>query len=91
VLSEATHDTRPITGDKTSVVDDVVMQGGKVGKDMCDWYVQYLAGNAGYSGEDTKQYERSTVSTERLWETSVMGAFPGNVMRARPNTGEHHR
>ena len=86
-----TQTTRLIAGITATVVHDVVSQDGQVREDTWDWYAQDRDGNVWYLGEDTKEYEHGTQSTEGSWETGVKGAKPGIVMPAHPRVGQMNR
>lgn len=78
------HRTKVIEGITTTVVHDVVEEGGKVTEDTHDWYAQDRLGNVWYLGERSKEYHGGQVDTSGSWQAGVNGGQAGIVMPADP-------
>jgi hypothetical protein len=91
VVITVTRETRKILGVTTTVVHDVVTEGGQVTEDTYDWYAQDREGNVWYFGEATTKTEGGKSSTEGSWEAGVNGAKPGVIMEAHPKVGDIYR
>lgn len=89
--TEVTRDTKVVMGVHTVVVHDVVATDDRVTEDTFDWYAQDRAGNVGYFGEDTKQFDGGAVDTTGSFEAGVAGALPGIVMLGHPQVGDAYR
>ena len=48
------------------------------------------AGNVWYFGEDSKEFQDGSVSTEGSWQAGVNGAEPGILMEAHPQRGDKY-
>jgi hypothetical protein len=83
--------TKRILGIDARVVHDIATEDGKVVEDTYDWYAQDEDGNVWYLGEDTKEYDDGTVSTEGSWQAGVDGAQPGVVLPGHPKVGQAYR
>jgi hypothetical protein len=84
------HRTRVIEGIASTVVHDVVREGGELVEDTYDWYAQDRLGNVWYLGERTKELENGhVVSREGSWEAGVGDAQAGIAMPA--GAEGHHR
>jgi hypothetical protein len=91
VVITVMRDTKKILGVTTTVVHDVVTQGGQVVENTWDWYAQDREGNVWYFGEATTKTEAGKSSTEGSWEAGVNGAKPGFIMEAHPKVGDTYR
>jgi hypothetical protein len=91
VVITVTRETKNILGVATTVVHDVVTEGGQVAEDTWDWYGQDREGNVWYFGEATTKTERGKSSTEGSWQAGVNGAKPGVIMEAHPKVGDIYR
>jgi hypothetical protein len=91
VVITVTRDTKKILGVTTTVVHDVVTEGGQVVEDTLDWYAQDRQGNVWYFGEATTKSEGGKSSTEGSWQAGVNGARPGFIMEAHPKVGDSYR
>jgi hypothetical protein len=91
VLITVTHETKKILGVTTTVVHDLVTEGGQVTEDTWDWYAQDREGNVWYFGEATTKTEGGKKSTEGSWEAGVKGAKPGVIMEGHPKVGDDYR
>lgn len=87
---EVTHATKEILGVLTTVVIDRVYLGADLIEETSDWYAQDAHGNVWYFGEDSKEFDGGTVSTEGSWEAGVDGAFPGIIMLGDPKIGQKY-
>jgi len=86
-----THRTKVIEGITTTVVHDVVLEGGKVTEDTHDWYAQDRLGNVWYLGELSKEYGAGgQVDTSGSWQAGVHGGQAGIVMPAHPVVGRSY-
>jgi hypothetical protein len=83
--------TKKIVGVTTTVVHDLVTEGGQVTEDTWDWYAQDREGNVWYFGEATTKTEGGKTSTEGSWEAGVNGAKAGVIMEAHPKVGDNYR
>jgi hypothetical protein len=90
-LVTVTPRKRVVDGVTTTVVHDVVHRNGRLLEDTYDWYAQDASGNVWYFGEDTKEYDGTSVDTAGSWEAGVDGAKAGIVMLAHPSTGAAYR
>jgi hypothetical protein len=84
------HRTKVIEGVTTTVVHDVVMEGGEVTEDTYDWYAQDRLGNVWYLGERSREFEDEHVDTSGSWQAGINGAQAGIVMPARPVVGRSY-
>jgi hypothetical protein len=91
VVITVTRETKKILGVTTTVVHDVVTEGGKLVEDTWDWYAQDREGNVWYFGEATTKTEGGKSSTEGSWQAGVAGARPGVIMEAHPKVGDSYR
>lgn len=91
VVITVMHETKKILGVSTTVVHDLVSQGGHVTEDTWDWYSQDREGNVWYFGEATTKTEGGKSSTEGSWEAGVNGAKAGVIMEAHPKVGDNYR
>jgi hypothetical protein len=91
VVITVTHETKKILGVTTTVVHDVVTEGGQITEDTWDWYAQDRDGNVWYFGEATTKTEGGRSSTEGSWQAGVNGAKPGMIMEAHPKVGDLYR
>jgi hypothetical protein len=88
VVITVARETKTILGVPTTVVHDVVTEGGQVAEDTWDWYAQDREGNVWYFGEATTKTEGGKSSTEGSWQAGVNGAKPGKIMEAHPKVGD---
>jgi len=88
-----THQIKRILGVTTTVVHDLAYENGVLVEDTFDWFVQDVAGNVWYFGEDTKELDPdgNVISTAGSWEAGVDGAMPGIIMLAHPHLGDRYR
>jgi hypothetical protein len=91
VVITVMRETKKILGVTTTVVHDVVSEGGKVTEDTWDWYAQDRDGNVWYFGEATTKTEGGQTSTEGSWGAGVNGAKAGVIMEAHPKVGDNYR
>ncbi|MFL5779477.1 MAG: hypothetical protein ACJ761_11135 [Chloroflexota bacterium] len=83
-----TDETKLIDGVTCVVVDDRLTLDGTLAEKTSDYYVQDLAGNVWYFGEDTAELEDGKVkSREGTWHAGVDGAQAGIFMEADPVVG----
>jgi len=85
-----TAKTKVISGVTCVVIDDRLTLSGVLEEKTFDYYVQDLAGNVWYFGEDTQELNEKgkVVSTEGTWHAGVDGAVPGIFMPAEPKVGD---
>ena len=88
-VTTVTSRTEVVAGVTCVVVDDKLWLNGKLEETTLDYYVQDVAGNVWYFGEDTQELDANgnIVSTEGSWHTGVDGAVPGIFMEAVPVVG----
>jgi hypothetical protein len=91
VVITVTRETKKILGVTTTVVHDVVTEGGRVVEDTWDWYAQDREGNVWYFGEATTKTDGGKSSTEGSWQAGLNGARPGFIMEAHPKAGDSYR
>jgi hypothetical protein len=84
-----TSKTKVLDGVRTVVVDDRLYHGSVLSERTSDYYVQDVAGNVWYFGEDTAELDRNghVKNTEGTWHAGVDGAEPGIYMEADPVVG----
>jgi len=89
VVTTVTSRTEVVAGVTCVVVDDKLFLNGKIAENTLDYYVQDVAGNVWYFGEDTQELDENgnIVSTEGSWHAGVDGAVPGIFMEANPVVG----
>jgi hypothetical protein len=82
-----------IQGVRTTVVNDVLYEGGMLREKTTDWYAPDNAGNVWYFGEATAVYNRQgrVVDTEGSWQAGVDGAVAGIIMPANPGPTDAYR
>lgn len=87
-----TNRTKVIHGVGCRVVEDQLFLNGKLGEDTIDYYVQDLAGNVWYFGEDTRILDGAgkVTSTEGTWHSGRDGAVAGIFMEATPIVGHSY-
>ena len=85
-----TAQTKVISGVTCVVIDDRNTLSGVLEEKTFDYYVQDIAGNVWYFGEDTQELNEKgkVVSTEGTWHAGVDGAVPGIFMPAEPKVGD---
>jgi len=88
-VTTVTSRTQVVAGVTCIVVDDKLWLNGKLEETTLDYYVQDVAGNVWYFGEDTQELDANgnIVSTEGSWHAGVDGAVPGIFMEANPVVG----
>jgi hypothetical protein len=88
-----TRDHKTIEGVPVVVVLDVATDSHHHTLEAtADWFVQDIAGNVWYFGEDTKSYDpNGTVDTSGSWTAGVSGATPGLIMEAHPQVPDAYR
>jgi len=87
-----TNETRKVMEVTATVVHDTVWLEGEMIEDTYDWYAQDKEGNVWYLGEDSKEYEKgNVVSNKGSWEAGVDGAKAGIMMPANPSVGDSYR
>jgi hypothetical protein len=88
-ITTVTSRTEVVAGVTCVVVDDKLWLNGKLEETTLDYYVQDVAGNVWYFGEDTQELDANgnIVSTEGSWHAGVDGAMPGIFMEANPVVG----
>lgn len=91
VVITVMRETKKIVGVTTTVVHDLVTEGGQIAEDTWDWYAQDRDGNVWYFGEATTKTEGGKSSTEGSWEAGVKGAKAGVIMEAHPKVGDNYR
>jgi hypothetical protein len=81
--------TKVIDGVECRIVEDRLFLDGKLAEVTTDYYVQDLAGNVWYFGEDTRTLDANgTVKTTGgSWHSGVDGASAGVFMEASPVVG----
>jgi len=84
-----TSRTEVVAGVPCVVVDDKLWLNGELEETTLDYYVQDVAGNVWYFGEDTQELDANgnITSTEGSWRSGVDGAVPGIFMEANPVVG----
>jgi hypothetical protein len=84
-----THQTKTILGIRATVVDDRVIEKGRVVERTHDYYAQDRAGNVWYLGEDTATYkpDARVESREGTFRAGRDGARGGIFMPAHPRVG----
>jgi hypothetical protein len=82
-----------IQGVTTTVVKDVLYEGGVLREKTTDWYAPDNAGNVWYFGEATAVYNNhgQVVDREGSWEAGVHGAVAGIIMTANPGPTDAYR
>jgi hypothetical protein len=82
-----------IQGVKTTVVNDVLYEGGVLREKTTDWYAPDDSGNVWYFGEATAVYNKQgrVVDTEGSWRAGVDGAVAGIIMPANPGPTDAYR
>jgi hypothetical protein len=86
-----THRTKVIEKITTTVVRDVVKEGGRVIEATHDWYAQDRLGNVWYLGELSKEFGHGgQVDTSGSWQAGVNGGQAGIVMPAEPVVGRDY-
>jgi hypothetical protein len=82
-----------IQGVTTTVVNDVLYEGGVLREKTTDWYAPDNAGNVWYFGEATAVYNNQghVVDTEGSWQAGVDGAVAGIIMTANPGPTDAYR
>lgn len=82
-----------IQGVRTTVVNDVLYEGGVLREKTTDWYAPDNAGNVWYFGEATAVYNNKgqVVDTEGSWQAGVDGAVAGIIMPANPGPTDAYR
>lgn len=87
-----TNRTKVIHGAECRVVEDQLFLNEKLGEDTIDYYVQDLAGNVWYFGEDTRILDAAgkVTSTEGTWHSGRDGAVAGIFMEATPIVGHSY-
>jgi hypothetical protein len=85
-----TQSTKKILGIRATVVDDRVIEHGRVVERTHDYYAQDKAGNVWYLGEDTATYKPNgrVDSREGTFRAGRDGARGGIFMPARPDVGQ---
>ena len=82
-----------ILGVTTTVVNDVLYEGGVLREKTTDWYAPDNSGNVWYFGEATAVYNKKgqVVDTEGSWQAGVDGAVAGIIMTANPGPTDAYR
>ena len=82
-----------IQGVTTTVVNDVLYEGGVLREKTTDWYAPDNSGNVWYFGEATAVYNNQgqVVDTEGSWQAGVDGAVAGIIMTANPSPTDAYR
>jgi hypothetical protein len=85
--------SKMIQGVSTTVVNDVLYEGGALREKTTDWYAPDNSGNVWYFGEATAVYNNKgqVVNTEGSWEAGVNGAIAGIIMTANPGPTDAYR
>jgi hypothetical protein len=85
-----THGTKKILGIRATVIDDRVIEHGRVVERTQDYYAQDKAGNVWYLGEDTATYKPNgqVESREGTFRAGRDGARGGIFMPAHPKVGQ---
>jgi hypothetical protein len=85
--------TKLIQGVTTTVVNDVLYEGGALREKTTDWYAPDNSGNVWYFGEATAVYNNKgrVVSREGSWQAGVNGAVAGIIMTANPGPTNAYR
>jgi hypothetical protein len=85
-----THRTKKILGIRATVIDDRVIEHGRVVERTSDYYAQDKAGNVWYLGEDTATYKPNgqIESREGTFRAGRRGARGGIFMPAHPKVGD---
>ncbi len=85
--------SKMIQGVSTTVVNDVLYEGGALREKTTDWYAPDNSGNVWYFGEATAVYNKKgqVVSTEGSWQAGVNGAVAGIIMTANPGPTDAYR
>ena len=88
-VTTVTGRTEIVAGVTCTVVDDKLWLNDKLEETTLDYYVQDVAGNVWYFGEDTQELDANgnIVSSEGSWHAGVDGAVPGIFMEATPVVG----
>ena len=88
-ITTVTSRTEVVNGVTCVVVDDKLWLNGQLEETTLDYYVQDIAGNVWYFGEDTQELgpNGNITSTEGSWRAGVNGAVPGIFMEADPVVG----
>jgi hypothetical protein len=84
---------KTVAGVSCVVVADVLTAAGKPIERTHDWYVQDVAGNVWYFGEQTATFDAqgAIVSRDGSWKAGADGARAGIFMPARPTLGATHQ
>jgi hypothetical protein len=91
-IMKVTSGTKSIMGVTSVVVDDRVIENGKLTEHTYDWYAQDKKGNVWYFGEDSREIKNGKVtSTGGSWEAGKNGAEPGIIVPASPKVGKTYR
>ncbi|MEO6350618.1 MAG: hypothetical protein ABIP53_08200 [Candidatus Limnocylindrales bacterium] len=92
-IIHVTHRTKIVAGVQATVIEDTLVQDGRVREHTIDWYAQDDHGNVWYLGERTATYDRrgNIEDTEGSWETGVDGARAGIFMPAQPHVGDSYQ
>ena len=82
-----------IQGVSTTVVKDLLYEGGVLREKTTDWYAPDNSGNVWYFGEATAVYNKKgqVVDREGSWEAGVDGAVAGIIMTANPGPTDAYR
>jgi hypothetical protein len=85
--------TRMIDHVRTRIVNDRVVEAGRVTERTSDYYAQDRCGNVWYFGEDTAELDRHghVTSREGSFHAGVDGAEPGVFMQRHPQIGRKFR
>ncbi len=100
VIVTVTDKTKLIEGVTCRVVNDVVLDDGKVREDTDDWFAQDLDGNVHYCGEEVKDFEvfegddpvaPELVAIDGSFKVGRDGAKSGILVPAFPEVGDSYR
>jgi hypothetical protein len=82
-----------IQGVTTTVVNDVLYEGGVLREKTTDWYAPDNSGTVWYFGEATAVYNKKgqVVNREGSWQAGVHGAVAGIIMPASPGPTDAYR
>jgi hypothetical protein len=82
-----------IQGVTTTVVNDVLYEGGELREKTTDWYAPDNSGNVWYFGEATAVYNKKgqVVNREGSWQAGVNGGVAGIIMTANPGPTDAYR
>jgi hypothetical protein len=82
-----------IQGVTTTVVNDVLYEGGALREKTTDWYAPDNEGNVWYFGEATAVYndKGQVVNREGSWQAGVRGGVAGIIMTANPGPTDAYR